>query len=260
LNIKDELAINGGYVDFFSQNKQYDQKINLNSGNRGIDMKNIILPASKYTVYLYVHENLNIREFIVYSYKRTKKNNLTYDMTLPESAKVTLTVKVNDKNGNAIDDYKLYYKKTNERNWSEYGDESSIYNGNEYDFSALDERYNISIIKNVSLGKNQNSLELNFVLSEKRLAVKFKNPGIPLKLKIDNVESGFYDIDGIAEAEYLLTSDMEIFLTPGAHFVNLFNKERNINSDFEINLLKNKDYVAEISFNDTTRKVSLKVH
>jgi serine/threonine protein kinase len=258
LKIIDDENINDGHIEFYSQNGQYGKRIRISSSGKGLDMKNIILPSAKYTVYLHLHENVFVKEYPVFSYSKNKTNSLEFKIFPPEIGNISLFVKVTDVGNKEIQDYKLFIKKTGDNAWSEYNIETKIENGKPYDFSVYSEKYNVSIIKNIVIGKRQDELYLNFVLTEKKISVKFRSVDIPLMMNIDGLSTGLTDLDGINDEKLILTSDKEIFLTQGIHKIYLYNKERNVNSNFEFDLSNKQEYDISIGFDEDTRKLTIK--
>ena len=259
LAIKDSESIQNVNIRFFSQDVNYEKEININTNNINFGANNIILPSSKYSVYLDIHGMSVAEELIVYPYKKIKKNELNFVIDKPGKSRIMVDTEVFDNSGKKIKDYKFYYKKSGMNNWTEYSNNSEIYSGETYDFSAYKDKYNLSIIKNVFIKNRQADLILKFILTETLRGIKFKKNNVPIELKIDGKDSGYLDMDGITEGKYALSSDQEIYLVPGKHVVNVINKDRNINATFNLNLSKDKQYEATIEIDENTNKVNLKI-
>jgi eukaryotic-like serine/threonine-protein kinase len=257
--INDEDSIEKGSLLFISDQGQTIKSIDINTDAKIFGINNMILPAAKYSLLLRLHENIFIKETLILSYKQQKENNINFSIQNPYSKEISFNISVKNAVDNSdIKEYKLYYRISGEKNWIEYSSDLKLYNGMNYDFEVYADKFNISIIKNIQIGFRQDHLDLNFVLSEKRVSVKFNSQGIPLIIRIDGKDRGYTDIDGIIDEKFILTAEKEIFLIPGEHLFNFYNIERNINNSFRINLSDNKDHIIIINYDESSKKLFIK--
>lgn len=260
LNIKiesyDDLK-NGDLIIQSQNNDSLVYKIDINSKSKIYKKNNYIVPVDKYSVFFYYQGNIFLKEVLVKSYKQIKTNNvLNMKITSPEAEKVNLKVKVVESvKSKQIINFKTYYRKKGELVWKNVSGKTPITTGSIYDFSVISDNYNISIIRDVKIDLNQINLNINFIVTPKKLSVKI-NSTLPLEFTIDDKEAGFVDIDGIIEEQYEMNNgSKEIFLDPGIHIFKFYNKQKKSNYSIEIDMTQLKKYNINLKYNDKSGKI-----
>ena len=183
------------------------------------------------------------KEFFVYPFSKDRKLNiLEFNIEKPLRNKLKIEAVVYD-NYNTItkERYKLFYKKTEDNGWREYNSSlENLLSGFSYDFSVLKEGYNISILNEISIPLNQDTLYLEFILTPKRSQIKFIKNDCALNIFVNGKDFGFYDFNGLEMKKYRFGKSF--FIDNGINKFRFVDEKTGIDYEIKKEILKDRDY------------------